>query len=164
MLFRSLESSSIAKVLLQHPLQAILFSVSRRSVEMLLLRLMRWKDKVRSYRSGYLASERRQIENDLREGNISIVASTSALELGIDIGGLDAVIINGYPGTISGTRQEAGRAGRKGNTSLAILVAGSNPLDQYICTHPEYLWENSPEHALIDPNNTEILLDRKSVV
>ncbi|HNQ44188.1 MAG TPA: helicase-related protein, partial [Candidatus Cloacimonadota bacterium] len=155
------ESAAIAREFLRHPLQAILFSVSRRSVEMLLLRMLeehRYQEKVFSYRSGYLPEERRRIEQDLRSGKINLVISTNALELGIDIGGLDAVFINGYPGTISATRQEAGRAGRKANKALSILVAGSNPLDQYICRHPEYLWDSNPEQALIDPNNTEILL------
>lgn len=155
------ESAALAREFIKYPMQAILFSVSRRSVEMLLLRMLgehREQEKVFSYRSGYLPEERRQIEQDLRSGRINLVISTNALELGIDIGGLDAVFINGYPGTISATRQEAGRAGRKANKALSILVAGSNPLDQYICRHPEYLWDSNPEQALIDPNNTEILL------
>ncbi len=156
----SLEVSSITRHFLDTGLQAILFSETRRSVEMLLLYLKtdkRAQELIRSYRSGYLAQERRQIEAELRNHEVAVVISTNALELGIDIGGLDAVFINGYPGTICGTRQQAGRAGRKGNTSLAILVAGANPLDQYICQHPEYLFDTNPEQALIDPNNTEIL-------
>lgn len=88
------------------------------------------------------------------------MVSTNALELGIDIGGLDAVFLNTYPGTISATRQQAGRAGRKGGTALAILVASANPLDQYICQHPEYLFENNPEHALVSPDHPEILQDQ----
>lgn len=153
------ESASLSRLLLKYPLQGILFSVSRRSVEMLLLSIgSDYRARIASYRSGYLPLERRQIEEDLRQGKISIVVSTNALELGIDIGGLDVAIINGYPGAISAVRQEAGRAGRKANTALCIMLTGANPLDQYICHHPEYLWENNPEHALIDPNNTEILL------
>lgn len=153
------ESASLARLLLRYPLQGIVFSVTRRSVEMLLLSVgENAKDSVASYRSGYLPSERRQIESALREGNLRIVISTNALELGIDIGGLDVAIINGYPGSISAVRQEAGRAGRKANSALCVLLAAANPLDQYICRHPEYLWDNNPEHALIDPDNMEILL------
>jgi DEAD/DEAH box helicase domain-containing protein len=154
------ESVSLAKRFLRTELQAILFAVPRRGVELLYLFLtdnLPDKDRVRSYRGGYLAENRRQIEAGLREGRIGLVVSTNALELGIDIGGLDAIFLDGYPGTISATRQQAGRAGRKGNTALAILVAGSNPLDQYICQHPEYLFENNPEHALISPDHPEIL-------
>ncbi len=156
-----MESVTLAKLALAHPLQSILFSVTRRSVEMLLLHMPQaFKEKIATYRSGYLPSERRKIEKDLREGRLKLIISTNALELGIDIGGLDLAIINGYPGSIAGLRQEAGRAGRKGRSALAILVAGSNPLDQYICHHPEYLWQTNPEQALIDPQNTEILLQQ----
>ncbi|MDD4309088.1 MAG: DEAD/DEAH box helicase [Candidatus Cloacimonetes bacterium] len=156
----TMEVTTIAKRFLNTGLQAILFSETRRSVEMLLLYLSGDKqiaEQIRSYRSGYLASERRSIENELRNREISLVISTNALELGIDIGGLDAVFLNGYPGTICAVRQQAGRAGRQGNTSLCIMVAGSNPLDQYICQHPEFLFGNNPEQALIDPDNSEIL-------
>jgi len=154
-----MESVTLAKLALSYALQSILFSVTRRSVEMLLLHMPNtWQDQIAPYRSGYLPSERRKIEKDLREGRLKLIISTNALELGIDIGGLDLAIINGYPGSIAGMRQEAGRAGRKGRPALAILVAGSNPLDQYICHHPEYLWQTNPEQALIDPQNTEILL------
>lgn len=153
------ESSTLARMLLYYPLQSILFSISRRSVEMLLLHMPeKFRDQIASYRSGYLASDRREIEKNLREGALKLIISTNALELGIDIGGLDVALINSYPGSISAVRQEAGRAGRKANTALSILVAASNPLDQYICQHPEYLWGNNPEHSLIDPDNTEILL------
>lgn len=153
------ESAALGRLLLRYPLQGIMFSGSRRSVEMLLRSFgSDFSHQVASYRSGYLPSERRKIEAALRQGELSIVISTNALELGIDIGGLDVAIINGYPGSISAVRQEAGRAGRKANTAVCIMLTGANPLDQYICHHPEYLWENNPEHALIDPNNMEILL------
>jgi DEAD/DEAH box helicase domain-containing protein len=155
-----LESTYLAKRWLHGKGQAILFCGPRRSVEILYLYLSGesfYKDRVRSYRSGYLAANRREIEKELREGSIGLVVSTNALELGIDIGGLDAVFLNTYPGTISATRQQAGRAGRKGNTALAILVASANPLDQYICQHPEYIFENNPEHALVSPDHHEIL-------
>lgn len=156
-----MESVSLAKIALKHELQSILFSVTRRSVEMLLLHMPQ-KDLplIASYRSGYLPTDRRKHERELREGKLKMIISTNALELGIDIGGLDLAIINGYPGSIASVRQEAGRAGRKGREGVAILVAGSNPLDQYICHHPEYLWQSNPEQALIDPDNTEILLQQ----
>lgn len=153
------QSARIARLALKYPLQSILFSISRRSVETLFLGIPREAQAlVQSYRSGYLPTVRREIERKLREAELRMIISTNALELGIDIGGLDVVIINGYPGSISSVRQEAGRAGRKGAKSLCILVASSNPLDQYICRHPDYLWENNPEMALIDSKNTEILL------
>ncbi|MDD5625029.1 MAG: DEAD/DEAH box helicase [Candidatus Cloacimonetes bacterium] len=155
-----MESTILAKRWLQYKGQAILFCGSRRSVEIVYLYLSkdeRYKDMIRSYRSGYLAEHRREIEKDFREGKVNLVISTNALELGIDIGGLDAVFMNTYPGTIAATRQQAGRAGRKNNTALAILIAGANPLDQYICQHPEYIFENNPENALISPDHSEIL-------
>lgn len=154
------DSIRFAKKWLKTDGQALLFSMSRISVEMLYMHLSQkagLQAKARSYRSGYLPEKRREIEQELREGSISMVICTNALELGIDIGGLDAVFINAYPGTISATRQQAGRAGRKGKKSLCILVASSNPLDQYICQHPSYLFENNPEQALIDPDHSEIL-------
>ncbi len=155
-----METSRLAKRWLHGPGQAIAFCGPRRSVEILYLHLtddQTLRPRVRSYRSGYLAKDRREIEQELREGRIGLVISTNALELGIDIGGLDAVFLNTYPGTISSTRQQAGRAGRKGKTSLAILIASANPLDQYICQNPQYLFENNPENALISPDHTEIL-------
>ncbi len=155
-----IESTALAKRWLHTSGQAILFCGPRRSVEILYLYLLGnqfYKDRVRSYRSGYLAENRRAIEKELRDGSIGLVVSTNALELGIDVGGLDAVFLNAYPGTISATRQQAGRAGRKGNTALAILVASAYPLDQYICQNPGYLFDNNPEHALIAPDHHEIL-------
>jgi DEAD/DEAH box helicase domain-containing protein len=114
--------------------------------------------RIRGYRSGYLANERRAIEQDLRSGQARAVVATNALELGIDIGGLDASIMVGYPGTIAATRQQSGRAGRRSSTALAILVASASPLDQFLMKHPEYLFDQSPEQALIDPDNLLILL------
>ncbi len=115
-------------------------------------------EALRSYRSGYLPGERREIERSLRQGSARAVVATNALELGIDIGGMDAVILVGYPGTIASTRQQAGRAGRKHGASLAVLVASANPLDQFLMQNPQFVFERSPEQALINPDNLLILL------
>ncbi len=155
-----LECCSLARRILGTNAQALLFTISRRSVEIIYMYLSGNEElirRVRTYRSGYLPQERRAIEKALRESEISMVVSTNALELGIDIGGLDAVLMNGYPGTISATRQQAGRAGRVGNPSLCVLVAAADPLDQYISQHPEYLFESNPESALVAPDHHEIL-------
>jgi DEAD/DEAH box helicase domain-containing protein len=135
-----IESVSLANKFLNTDAQALLFTISRRSAEMLYIYLQDktlLKEKIQSYRSGYLPEQRRAIEQQLRDGEANIVITTNALELGIDIGGLDAVFLNGYPGSIAATRQQAGRAGRKGKSSFAALIAASTALDQYICTHPE---------------------------
>lgn len=115
-------------------------------------------EAIRGYRGGYLPKERRQVEGGLREGRIRAVVSTNALELGVDIGSLDTVVLAGYPGTIASTLQRAGRAGRRQSSSLAVLVASSAPLDQYIIEHPDYFFGSSPEEAHINPDNLEILL------
>ncbi|HOD18538.1 MAG TPA: DEAD/DEAH box helicase [Candidatus Cloacimonadota bacterium] len=154
------EIISLVKRFLNRSAQALLFTLSRRSAELLYIYLRDKAldgSKIQSYRSGYLPEQRRAVEKQLRDKKIELVITTNALELGIDIGGLDAVFLNGYPGSISATQQQIGRAGRQGKTSFAALVASSNTLDQYICHHPDYLWERSPEQALIDPNNPEIL-------
>ncbi|HYO80407.1 MAG TPA: DEAD/DEAH box helicase [Bryobacteraceae bacterium] len=115
-------------------------------------------DMVRGYRGGYLPRERREIERKLREGDIRAVVSTNALELGIDIGSLDVVVMAGYPGTVASTLQRAGRAGRRVTSSLAVLVASSAPVDQYIVEHPDYFFNREPEYAHINPDNLEIAL------
>ena len=142
--------------------QTILFGRSRRSVEFM-LRGLKEKDilsayPVQSYRSGYLSKERRKIEAGLRNGNIRGITATNALELGIDIGGLDAAILAGYPGTIAGTWQQAGRSGRSDKPSLSILVTSSTPIDQYLALHPEFIFSSNPECGLIDANNLLIAL------
>jgi DEAD/DEAH box helicase domain-containing protein len=114
---------------------------------------------VRGYRGGYLPKERRAIERGLREGEIRAVVATNALELGIDIGSLDVVVMAGYPGSIASTWQRAGRAGRRQGLSAAVLVASSAPLDQYIIEHPDYFFGRSPEHGYINPDNPEILIN-----
>ena len=96
---------------------------------------------------------RREIERGLRAGDVRGVVSTNALELGIDIGSLDVAVLAGYPGTIASTWQRAGRAGRRASRSAAVLIASSAPVDQFVVQHPEFFFESSPEHALINPDN-----------
>ena len=115
-------------------------------------------EAVRGYRGGYLPKERRHIESGLRSGDIRAVVATNALELGVDIGSLDSVVLAGYPGNIASTWQRAGRAGRRSSSSIAVLVASSAPLDQYIVEHPEYFFGSSPEEAHINADNLEIFL------
>jgi len=118
----------------------------------------RGEGEIRGYRSGYLPRQRREIERGLRDGKVRAVVATTALELGIDIGGMGAAVLAGYPGTIAGTWQQAGRAGRHTETSLAALVTSANPLDQFLAHHPDYFFDRSPERALINPDNLLILL------
>jgi DEAD/DEAH box helicase domain-containing protein len=154
-----LESQMIAKRLLEAGLQTIVFTRGRLATEILLRYLRQGMDQhVRGYRSGYLPTERRQIERGLREGEVRGVVATDALELGIDIGELAACVMAGYPGTITSTWQQAGRAGRTTETSVAVLVAAASPLDQYLMRHPRFFFGRSPEHALINPDNLMILL------
>ena len=118
----------------------------------------RLPDKIAAYRGGYLPEERREVERRLAEGEILGVASTNALELGIDIGSLDASILVGYPGTIASLWQQAGRAGRGAEEALIFLVADNAPLDQYLIQHSEYLFGQSPENAVIDPDNPHVTI------
>ncbi len=159
------EAQRIARYFLAGEVQTIIFARSRLRVEVLLSylketmrQLHKPEETVRGYRGGYLPSERREIERGLRSGQILGVVSTNALELGIDIGQLDACIMAGYPGTIASTWQQAGRAGRRRDASVAILVASSAPLDQYIVNHPEYFFGQPPEAGIIDPNNLLVLM------
>ena len=115
--------------------------------------------RVFAYRGGYLPTQRRETEKRLRDGSIDCVISTSALELGVDIGSLDVCVLNGYPGSIAATWQRLGRAGRRNRTSLGVLVAGSEPLDQYIVRNPDFFLGASPEQARIDPDQLLVLLD-----
>jgi DEAD/DEAH box helicase domain-containing protein len=160
------ETSRVADEFLRRGMQTLVFANSRLHTEVLLTYLQRahppapgGAEPVRGYRGGYLPGERREIERGLRDGGIRGVVSTSALELGIDVGSLDAVVLAGYPGTIASTWQRAGRAGRRSGTSCAVLVASSAPLDQFIVRHPEYFFSRTPEHAYIQPDNLEILLN-----
>lgn len=115
--------------------------------------------KLRAYRAGYLASERRKIEAALFSGELRGVISTNALELGIDVGSLDVVLLVGYPGTIASTWQQAGRAGRRQSESVAILIGHNAPIDQYLMQNPDYFFRNNPENAVLDPGNPHILLN-----
>ena len=159
------ETRAIAEMLLKCGIQTITFARSRLNVEVLTKYL---KDvvrdplgnagRVRGYRGGYLPTQRREIEKGLRAGQIDAVVSTNALELGIDIGALDACILCGYPGTIASAWQQAGRAGRRKGTSIVFFVASSAAIDQYIVSHPDYFLHQSPENALLNPDNLYILL------
>jgi len=158
------EAVSLATKLLRANVQTIMFARARVSVELLLretrARAVRAGFKpevVQGYRGGYLPNERRAIERDLREGRVRVVVATNALELGIDIGALDASILVGYPGTIAATRQQMGRAGRRADTSLSILIATPAPLDQYLVAHPEYFFGRSPEEARVALNTLSLL-------
>ncbi|MGD8455550.1 MAG: DEAD/DEAH box helicase [Anaerolineales bacterium] len=155
------ESVRLAEDLLVYDIQTILFGRTRRTVEVM-LNYLREKSAdpqgVRGYRSGYLPAQRREIESGLRSGEVRAVVATPALELGIDIGGMDAAVLAGYPGTISGTWQQTGRAGRTRDISLAALVTSANPLDQFLARHPDFFFASSPEQALINANNLLILL------
>ncbi len=160
------ESSRVAQEFLNHDLQTIVFANSRLHTEILLTYLQQANpqppgkpESIRGYRGGYLPGERREIERSLRDGKIRGVVSTSALELGIDVGSLDTAVMAGYPGTIAATWQRAGRAGRRSGSSCAVLVASSAPLDQFIVRNPDYFFGNTPEHAFIQPDNLEILIN-----
>ncbi|MGC8855546.1 MAG: DEAD/DEAH box helicase [Anaerolineae bacterium] len=156
------EAARLALTLLKHNVQTVVFARARRSVEILLTRLQAEKQHppaaIRGYRSGYLPAQRREIESGLRDGSVRLVVATNALELGIDIGGLGAAMLVGYPGSIASLWQQAGRAGRGDDPALAVLIASPNPLDQFLAHHPEYLFAQSPEHALINPDHLLILL------
>ncbi len=163
------ETSRLAVDLLAAGCQTIVFGRTRRAVERMLLEIKNLRtlrnnnidsgSDVRAYRSGYLPTKRREIEAGLKCGDVKTVIATSALELGIDIGQMEAVLMAGFPGTIAGIWQQAGRAGRGTEPSLAILVTSSTPLDQFLAQHPEFLFSQNPENALINADNILILLD-----
>ncbi|MCX6057052.1 MAG: DEAD/DEAH box helicase [Chloroflexi bacterium] len=167
-----LESVRLANDLLAHNVQSVIFARTRRSVEIILTYLQgnhpqslienrksQIVNQIRGYRSGYLPIQRREIEQGLRDGSVKTVVATNALELGIDIGGLGAAILVGYPGTIASARQQSGRAGRGDEPAVSVLVASPNPLDQFLAHHPEYFFGRSPEQALVNPNHLLILLE-----
>ncbi len=174
-----LESVRLTNHLLAHNVQSVVFARTRRSVEIILTYLQGGRDQrtensdfpadrslfstpsssIRGYRSGYLPAQRREIEQGLRDGSVKTVVATTALELGIDIGGLGAAILVGYPGTIASARQQSGRAGRGDDPAVSVMVASPNPLDQFLAHHPEYFFGSSPEMALVNPNHLLILLE-----
>jgi len=169
-----LEGVRLSQDLLNQNVQSVIFARSRRSVEIILRYLQENQflhdasslqspvsnvQSIRGYRSGYLPTQRREIEKGLREGTVKTVVATNALELGIDIGGLDAAILVGYPGTVASARQQAGRAGRGLESAAAVMIASASPLDQFLAHHPEYFFERSPEQALVNPDHLLILLE-----
>ena len=159
------ETSLLVRILINAGIQTIVFTRTRRNVELLLHDLRRHYEgklensAIQGYRGGYLPQERRVIEKGLRDGVVRCVVATSALELGVDIGDMGAAVMAGYPGTIASTWQRAGRAGRRENRSIAIMVASAAPLDQYIVRNPHYFFQHPVEHGLINPDNVLILLE-----
>jgi DEAD/DEAH box helicase domain-containing protein len=156
------EAGFLLSRLIQTETRAIGFARSRRAAEVLADAARRDLEpgvagRVKAYRAGYLPEERRKLERALAEGELLAVAATTALELGIDIGSLDAAVLAGYPGTRASMWQQAGRAGRRSEASLAFLVAQDDPLDQYLVTHPDDLFRKPPEAAVIDPTNPYVL-------
>jgi DEAD/DEAH box helicase domain-containing protein len=161
----TLEATRIAERFLHADVQTAVFARARQTTEVLLGYVRDGVEgaggdpmTIRGYRGGYLPLERREIERGLRDGSVRGVVATNALELGVDIGQLEAAVIAGYPGTIASLWQQAGRAGRRAEASAAVLVASGAPLDQFVAANPRYLFENSPEMGLINPDNLAILV------
>ena len=178
-----MESVRLTQDLLANDVQSVVFARSRRSLEMMLTYLQTppdlrspspnstkhsqreqnlgraWERQIRGYRSGYLPSQRREIEKGLRDGTVKAVVATNALELGIDIGSLGAAVLVGYPGSIASVYQQSGRAGRGEASALSVLVASANPLDQFLAHHLDYFFGQSPEQGLINSNHLLILLN-----
>jgi DEAD/DEAH box helicase domain-containing protein len=159
------EAAKLAVRFLKERIATIVFAQSRLATEVLLTAIKSGVvDKtgdsgiVRGYRGGYLPTRRRAVEKGLREGEVLGVVSTNALELGVDIGHLDVAVLAGYPGAIASLWQQAGRAGRRSGCSAAVFVATSAPLDQFMVTHPDYLFGMPPEHARVNPDNPFILV------
>jgi DEAD/DEAH box helicase domain-containing protein len=161
----SVEAERILVSLMRRDVQSIVFTRSRVAAE-LIYRYARERldrdhkglaEKLSPYRGGYLPEERRAIERRLFDGDLKGVISTNALELGIDVGSLDAAILVGFPNTIASTWQQAGRAGRSCEPALAVVVAYDDPIDQYLMRHPEYFFSQSPESAVLDPENPYVL-------
>jgi DEAD/DEAH box helicase domain-containing protein len=160
------EAARLAIRFLREKIATIVFAQSRLATEVLLTTIRAalqdktgGADLIRGYRGGYLPTRRRAVEQGLRSGEVLGVVSTNALELGVDIGALDVAVLAGYPGTIASLWQQAGRAGRRSGSSAAVLVATSAPLDQFMVTHPDYLFGMPPEHARVNPDNPFILVN-----
>ena len=160
------EAARLMAQLVTEKVQTIAFTTTRLSAELILRSVRdrlagygrRWQHAISAYRAGYLPEERREIERRLAAGELLGVASTNALELGIDIGTLDASLLVGYPGTIASLWQQAGRAGRREDEALVILLARNLPIDQYLCQRPDHLLGRSPENAVIDRDNAFVVL------
>ena len=160
------QSNRIARLAIKSGLKTLVFCQTRLMVEVLTKYLKEVFDhdprrprRIRAYRGGYLPTERREVERAMRAGHVDGIVSTSALELGVDIGSLDVVVLNGYPGSIAQTWQRFGRAGRRQQPSIGVLVASSQPLDQYVVRHPEFFANATPEQARIEPDQPLILMD-----
>jgi DEAD/DEAH box helicase domain-containing protein len=157
------EASTVMTRLVDDGARTIGFARSRRAAELLADYTRKGvsdahaRGKIRAYRAGYLAEDRRRIEQELADGELVAVATTNALELGIDIGSLDAAVLTGFPGTRASMWQQAGRAGRRSDESVAVLVAQDDPLDQYLVEHADDLFGQSPEAAVVDPSNPYVL-------
>jgi DEAD/DEAH box helicase domain-containing protein len=159
----NVETAALLSSLVGDDRRAIAFCRSRKGTEVVAADTRRrlpdsLRESVRPYRGGYLAEERREIEGQLFDGQLRGVVATSALELGIDIGTLDACVLDGFPGTVASMWQQAGRAGRAQQQSLAVLVAGEDQLDQWLMAHPKELFARAPEPAVINPSNPSVLL------
>jgi DEAD/DEAH box helicase domain-containing protein len=154
------EAADLMAQLVDQGTSTLAFARSRRAVEVLATSVRERAangERVRAYRGGYLPEERRALEADLRSGRLVGLAATNALELGIDISGLDAVLLVGWPGTRASFWQQVGRAGRRGGSALAVLIAREDPLDQYIVGHPETLTGRPVESSVMDPQNPYVL-------
>ncbi len=158
----SSEAAFLFTELIRHSIRSLVFARTRKLAELICIYSRdhlgaRLADLIKPYRAGYLAEDRRQIEQELFHGKLLGVVATTALELGIDVGDLDATVLAGYPGSIASTWQQAGRSGRSGERSLSFLVAQDNPLDQYFMNNPDYFFGKACEHALINLENNNIL-------
>jgi DEAD/DEAH box helicase domain-containing protein len=153
------EAASIARALAADGLQVLMFAGSRQGVEQAVLQLRPDVPSVRSYRSGLKAGERHAIEAAMRSGTARVVVATNALELGIDVGSVDAVVLAGYPGSTASMLQQFGRAGRRDAPGLGVMVLGSGPMDQYLAAHPNVLFGGAPERALVNPDHLLVALD-----
>ncbi|MGD8719995.1 MAG: DEAD/DEAH box helicase [Candidatus Zixiibacteriota bacterium] len=158
----NVEASEILQTLVKEGVQSVTFARARVVAELIYKYARealgpKYGDKLRSYRGGYLPEERREIEKELFGGGLLGVTATNALELGIDVGGMDAAIVVGFPGSIASLWQQSGRAGRRADSSLAVLIAYDDPVDQYLARNPAYVFGRSPEAAIIDPENVYIL-------
>ncbi len=152
------EAAGLAAAFASRDVKSIFFCNSRKGAELVRRYAAQQlppeaADRIRSYRAGYTAEDRRELETGFREGAITVLTATSALELGMDVGGVDAVVMVGYPGSKMALWQRAGRAGRAGRRSLALLIPGADPLDEYYLTHPDKLVEGRVESAIADPHN-----------